>query len=97
MLLISAKLIAKSGRVDDLVNLLSQIAAHARKEAGVLAYDFYQSTENVNTLFMHEVYSDQTALDEHRCNMQPFHEQLMALLNESPEVNVWAPLSSSGE
>lgn len=97
MLLIAVKLIAKPGQIDGLLNFLSQTAAHARKEAGVLVYDFYKSTENVDTLFMHEVYRDQAALDEHRFKMQPFHDQLIALLNESPEVSVWVPLPSNEE
>lgn len=93
MLLVTVKISAKAGQADKLVQLLKEMAAEGRQEAGMVAYDPYRSVEDADTVFMYEVYRDQAALDQHRANvaLEPFRERLMALLAGAPEVHTWAP------
>ncbi len=93
MFLVTVKISAKPGQGDKLAQLLQEMAAEGRKEPGMLAYDPYRSVEDPDTVFMYEVYRDQSALDGHRANvaLEPFRERLMALLAGGPELNTWAP------
>ena len=93
MLLLTVKISAKPGKGADMAELLEEMVIEGRKEPGVLAYDPYRSVELPDTIFMYEVYQDQSALDEHRKNpaLEPFHARLMELLDGAPEMNQWLP------
>lgn len=91
MLLTTVKIVAKPGQIKKMVELLKEISSKARKEDGVLVYEPYQSVEASDTVYMHEVYRDQAALDKHRANMGAYHDKLMALVDGNPDLHMWVP------
>ncbi len=60
-----AKLIAKEGKRDELVEQLSKLVAAAEEEPGTLVYSVNLSTTEPEVVYFFELYTDQAALDVH--------------------------------
>lgn len=61
-----AKWQVKEGRLDTVLELLTEVAAQSRKEAGNLFYKIHQSNTAANTLVLFEGYSNEAAVELHR-------------------------------
>ncbi len=59
-----------------ILDLLPQLAADTRAEKGNLAYNIYQTADNINVLVLHERYADQEALDFHKNS--PHYQETVA-------------------
>jgi quinol monooxygenase YgiN len=60
-----AKLIAKEGKRDELVEQLSKLVVAAQDEPGTLVYSLNVSTTEPDVVYFFELYADQQALDVH--------------------------------
>lgn len=63
-----AKWQVRSGRLDDVLPLLHEVAVKSLSEPGNLFYKIHQSTADRHTLLLYEAYRDQPALDAHRAS-----------------------------
>jgi autoinducer 2-degrading protein len=61
-----AKWQVKEGRLNTVLELLTEVAAQSRKEAGNLFYKIHQSSAEANTLVLFEGYTDEAAVETHR-------------------------------
>ena len=61
-----AKWQVKEGKLEIVLNLLTEVAAKSIAEEGNLLYQIHQSNSNANTLVLFEGYKDEKALAEHR-------------------------------
>ena len=56
----------KSGEVDTVLELLGEMAAATRKEAGNVSFDFFQGAENPEQIVILERYTDAAGFAAHR-------------------------------
>jgi (4S)-4-hydroxy-5-phosphonooxypentane-2,3-dione isomerase len=61
-----AKWQVQTGRLDEVLPLLREVAAQSTREPGNLFYQVHQSTADNNTLLLYEAYRDESALAAHR-------------------------------
>ncbi|MBW8827098.1 MAG: antibiotic biosynthesis monooxygenase [Acidobacteria bacterium] len=61
-------IVAKEGKVDQLIELLGRMAAIAAKDDGSELYSVHRSRRDPNTVFVYELYRDKEALKLHQAN-----------------------------
>jgi (4S)-4-hydroxy-5-phosphonooxypentane-2,3-dione isomerase len=61
-------IVAKEGKVDELIALFGQMASVAAEDDGSEIYTVHQSRRDPNTLIVYEVYRDKDALKLHQAN-----------------------------
>lgn len=59
------KLTAKPGARDDLIRVFVDSLPLVEEEAGTEVYSFHTDAADENVLWVHEIYTDQAALDAH--------------------------------
>ncbi len=93
MVTLIAKLKAKQGKGNELVDLCLEMAREVReKEAGCLKYDPYVSPENPDEVVFIEKYNGREDLEEHR--KTPHYQSIVkgkigAILAEKPELELF--------
>ncbi|GGN13863.1 hypothetical protein GCM10010967_57540 [Dyadobacter beijingensis] len=83
-----AKWEVKAGKLGEVLALLAKLAPPSRNEPGSLSYTVYQSNADPNVIVLLEVYTDETALADHRSSahfQQIVIQQIVPLL-ENREV-----------
>lgn len=65
MVIVEARVVAKSGKRDAFIKAAQPSIAATRKEKGCMLYELYASTENADALLYFEKWSDRAALDSH--------------------------------
>ncbi len=60
-----AVLLAREGRLDDLLATLESLASETRQERGCIEYGFYHDSTNANTVLSFERWVDAEAEDSH--------------------------------
>ncbi|MEZ0218504.1 MAG: putative quinol monooxygenase [Rariglobus sp.] len=61
-----AKWQVQTGRLEEVLGLLREVAGQSTREPGNLLYKIHQSTADKNTLLLYEAYRDEPALAAHR-------------------------------
>ena len=61
-----AKWQVKEGKLDLVLQLLTEVARQSIEEKGNLFYKVHQSNSDVNTLILFEGYTNEAAVNEHR-------------------------------
>jgi len=61
-------IVAKDGKVDELIDLLSEMASVAATDDGSEIYAVHRSRRDANTIIVYELYRDKEALKRHQAN-----------------------------
>jgi quinol monooxygenase YgiN len=67
------------------LQLLPELTQKTRLEAGNISYTVYQSASDPNTLFLHERYADEAALEAHKNSA---HYQSIVVGNILPHLEI---------
>ncbi len=65
MIIVTAKIKAKNGEKDKIIEKAQDLIESTRLESGCIGYDLFASTENDNVLMMLEKWENQSVLDLH--------------------------------
>jgi quinol monooxygenase YgiN len=68
MIVLFVHMTVQSGKQDECIRLLRDLAAETIKEPGCIQYLVHQSTTNPLKFALYESYIDQAALDAHRAS-----------------------------
>jgi quinol monooxygenase YgiN len=90
-----AKVTAKPGKRDELLDQLRLLAKATESEAGTLLYSANTSTTEPDVVWFYEVYSDQQALVAHggSAAMKAAGQAFADLLAGRPELHVCEPVT----
>lgn len=71
--------------------LTNELIANSRKEAGVVTYKLFKSTENDNEFLFFEEYADKGAIEQHSKSghFNKFMEAVKSLLAEEPRMEMF--------
>jgi autoinducer 2-degrading protein len=73
--------VAKPGREEEIARILHALQEKSRQEPGCKQFDVYRSEGDSAHFLLHEVYADQSALDQHQ---QSEHFQQHVLTEAMP-------------
>ncbi len=95
---IIAKLVAKEDKAGELEAALGSLIAAADEEPGLEVYSVSRDSENANTFYFFELYSDAEALKTHGKGdaMKAAMGALGGLLAGRPEIHRMAPIAAKG-
>ena len=65
MIIVTAKITAKSGEKDKIISKSRDLIESTRFESGCISYNLYASTEDENTLLIFEQWENHNVLDLH--------------------------------
>ena len=93
-----ATLTAAEGKVDELTSGLEAVIKAADEEAGLEIYSLHKDTEDPNTLYFFELYTDDEAVAVHGKGeqMRAAMGALAGLLAGRPDVKHLAPVVAKG-
>jgi len=91
MLLVTAKITAKPGQRDKIIENSNDLVETTRKEPGCMNYDLYSSTEDENILMVLEKWENKEALDTHTetDHFQAFGQAIEDMVAEEMEVTIY--------
>lgn len=91
MLLVTAKITAKTGQRNRIIENAKNLVESTRKEPGCISYDLYSSTEDENILLVLEKWENQEALDIHleTDHFLAFGQDCEDLLAEEMDVTIY--------
>lgn len=93
-----AKLTAAEGRADELAGALQGLIDAAGSEPGLEVYSAHRASEEPDTFYFFELYTDQAAFDAHG-KAEPMigaMRSLGGLLGARPEVTLMSPVAAKG-
>jgi len=93
-----ARLEAKSGARQALLDVLSELMGTVESEEGTLLYAFHEATDHDDVIWAYELYADQAAFDAHSSSsgMAEMIGKLGGLLGGAPELHVVRPVTAKG-
>jgi quinol monooxygenase YgiN len=93
-----AKLTAQPGKRDELAKGLQVMLDHVQSEAGTLLYILHADNAEADTLWFYELYTEQSALDEHSASdaMKSLGPVIGSLLAGRPELHLVTPVGGKG-
>lgn len=91
MFIITAKLIVKPGRKDDLIRLAQDLVKHSRKEEGCLSYSVFADQISENVILFFEEWADRQAIDRHSAtaHFKAFMGNIPELIAEQPALQIY--------
>jgi quinol monooxygenase YgiN len=92
------KLTAKPGSRDDLVKAFVDSLPLVEEEPGTEVYGFHTDAADENVLWVHEIYTDQAALDAHFTGaaLAQIMGSIGELLDGAPEMHTTAVVAGKG-
>lgn len=93
-----AKITAKEGQRDALIEAFAPVQAAVEQEAGTLVYALHASTDEPDVVWFYELYADQEALTAHGKSeaMKAAGPSLGPLMAGRPELFILDPKSAKG-
>lgn len=81
----------QEGKSEQFQQLTNELIANSRKEAGVVTYKLFKSTENDNEFLFFEEYADKGAIEQHSKSghFNKFMEAVKSLLAEEPRMEMF--------
>lgn len=91
MILVNAKITAKPGKKDRIIESAQNVIESTRQEPGCINYHLYANTEDENILMMLEKWETQEALDIHMKtdHFQAFGKAIEDLVAEELDIKVY--------
>ena len=92
MIMVTAKIKAKNGEKDKIVEKAQDVIESTRLESGCISYDLFASTEDDNTLMMFEKWENQDVLNIHMQteHFKEFGKAIEELLAENLKIYVYS-------
>ena len=96
MVVIFAKLIAKSGQRDELARRLDAIRREAESEPGTLVFTVHTARDNDDAVLCYEVYRDDAAMAAHREGkaLLALMDVISDLIASAPEITYVTPVGA---
>ena len=93
-----AKLSAQPGKRDELAKGLQVMLDQVEREAGTLVYILHTDNAEADTLWFYELYTEQSALDEHMSSetFKGLGPVIGSLLAGPPQLHLVTPLGGKG-
>jgi quinol monooxygenase YgiN len=93
-----AKLTAAEGKAEELERRLAELIEAAEEESGLEVYSAHRDTQDPNTYYFFEVYSDEEAFAVHGKGdtMRQAMKALGGCLGGRPEVTMMQPVAAKG-
>jgi quinol monooxygenase YgiN len=90
-----ARLRAMSGKEEELRQVLLDMIAPSRKDAGCISYDLHQSPEHKSCFLFFENWETKEHLDKHltTSHLKAFNAKSPNLLAEPPQITLWERIS----
>jgi len=88
MLIVIARIIAKSSKINETRTLLESLIEPTKNEEGCIRYDLHQGISEKNVFFFYEAWESRPALEKHLANdhLVHFRKEAEDLLQSSMEV-----------
>ena len=98
IIVVSARLRAKSGKEDELKRVLSETVAACKEHKGLLLYSVQQDREDPASFLFYEHFSSQEAFQSHLDSpeLAAAGKVLGELLDGEPEIRTWEMANSIG-
>ena len=98
MILVIGRVRCEADRREELVELMTTMQEHSRREDGCIRYGFFAAVEDPLSFVAVEEWADRDALDRHfgQPHLQEFARGLGEVVSERPEVAIHEIASTSG-
>ena len=96
MIVISATLLAKDGKENELEKLLLSLVQHVKSENGAISYILHRSKDNPKKFFFYEKYKDKKAVDIHMSTqyLKNAFDKYPELLAQQSDVDFYDEIAS---